>query len=279
MAERWNGARWRIEATPNPAGRFGAVLLGVDCSGSSACTAVGAAVDAKGDPVGPTLAERWNGTRWSIQPTPNPPSPGGGTLNWVACPSQTDCTAVGAGVDATGNALATLAERWNGTRWSIQPTPNPAGVQGVRLEGVACTSPSACTAVGGSFGNASLAERWNGTKWVIQASPNPQGPIGDLMLWTVACPRPLQCMAVGKYASFAPQLTLAEHWNGSNENAQPAAKVSKIPSALGLACLRMQRLSMKGFGAATSSAASFGVGRGPSTRPAWMAFLPRCRGT
>src|SRR5215469_2421320 len=274
VAERWNGTRWSNQPTPNPAGTPGAQLLGVACTGASACTAVGAAVDSAGDPVGPALAERWNGTRWSIQPAPNPSSPGGGTLNWVACPSRTACEAVGASVDTSGNPLATLAERWNGTRWSIQPTPNPAGVQGVRLEGVACTSPSACTAVGGSFANASLAERWNGTKWAIQASPNPAGPIGDQMLWSVACSRPLHCMAVGKYASFAPQLTLAERWNGSSENAQPAAKVSKIPSALGLACSRMQRLSMKGFGAATSSAASFGVGRGPSTRPAWMAFLP-----
>jgi hypothetical protein len=287
MAERWNGTRWSIQPTPNPAGRFGAVLLGVDCSGSSACTAVGAAVDKKGDPVGPTLAERWNGTRWSIQPTPNPSSPGGGTLNWVACPSPSACTAVGAAVDTSSNPLATLAERWNGTRWSIQPTPNPAGVQGPRLQGVACTSPSACTAVGGSFANASLAERWNGTKWVIQASPNPAGQIFDLILFTVACPRPLHCMAVGKYASFtphftatlAPQLTLAEQWNGSSENAQPAATVSQIPTALGLACLRVQRLIMTGLRAATSSAARFGSRRGPSTRPAWMAFLPQCRGT
>ena len=237
--------------------------------------------------MGPTLAERWNGTKWRIQPTPNPSSPGGGILNWVACPSPSACTAVGASVDATANPLATLAERWNGTRWRIQPTPNPAGVQGPPLQGVACTSPSACTAVGGSFANASLAEQWDGTKWVIQASPNPEGQIFDLMLWSVACPQPLHCMAVGKYASFAPQftatlapqLTLAEQWNGSNENAQPAANVSEIPTALGLACLRVQRLIMKGLGAATSSAVRFGARRGPSTMPAWIAFLPQCRGT
>jgi len=116
---------------------------------------------------------------------------------------------------------------------------------------------------------------------VIQASPNPAGQIFDLILFTVACPRPLHCMAVGKYASFAPQLTLAEQWNGSNGNPQPAAHVAEIPTALGLACLRVQRLGMKGFGAATSSAARFGVGRGPTTRPpwAWMAVLPQCRGT
>jgi hypothetical protein len=285
MAERWNGTRWSNQPTPHPAGTQGAELLGVACTGASACTAVGAG-DSAGNPVGPTLAEQWNGTTWRIQPTPNPAAPGGGILTGVACPSPSACTAVGASVDATGNALATLAERWNGTRWSIQHTPNPAGAQGFRLAGVACTSPSACTAVGGSFANASLAERWNGTKWVIQGSPNPEGLIGDLMLWSVACSRPLHCMAVGKYASFAPQLpvplapqlTLAEQWNGSSGNARPAAKVSEIPSALGLACLRVQRLIMKRSGAATSTAARFGVGRGPSTRPAWMAFLPQCRG-
>jgi hypothetical protein len=279
MAERWDGTRWSIQPTPNPAGTRGAELSGVDCTGPSACTAVGATADSAGDPVGPALAERWNGTTWSIQPTPNPPSPGSGTLTWVACPSPSACEAVGASVDTSGNPLATLAERWNGTRWSIQPTPNPAGVQGVRLEGVACTSPAACTAVGGSFANASLAERWNGTKWVIQAPPNPAGQIYDLMLWTVACPGPLQCMAVGKYASFAPQLTLAEQWNGSSENAQPVANVSEIPTALGLACSRVQHLIMKGIKAATSSAARFGTRRDPSTTPAWITFLPQCRGT
>jgi hypothetical protein len=101
------------------------------------------------------------------------------------------------------------------------------------------------------------------------------------MLWTVACPRPLHCTAVGHYAAFPfePKLTLAEQWNGSNGNAQPAANVAAIPTALGLACLPAQRLSMKGFRTATASAARFGAGRGPTTTPAWMAFLPQCRGT
>jgi hypothetical protein len=124
---------------------------------------------------------------------------------------------------------------------------------------------------------------------VIQASPNPVGQIGDLILSAVACPRPLHCMAVGKYTSFAPgftdmlapQLTLAEQWNGSNGNAQPAANTAAIPTTLALACSRVQRLIMKGFAAATSAAARFATGRGPTTTPPWalMAFLPQCRGT
>jgi hypothetical protein len=76
--------------------------------------------------------------------------------------------------------------------------------------------PMACTAVGGSFGTATLAERWNGSHWAIQETPNPPGSISDVILWSVSCSRPLQCVAVGKLASpSSPQLTLAEQWNGS----------------------------------------------------------------
>lgn len=40
----------------------------------------------------------------------------------------------------------TLAEAWDGTSWSIQPTVNPAGFS--ELSGVACRSAGVCTAVG-----------------------------------------------------------------------------------------------------------------------------------
>lgn len=56
------------------------------------------------------------------------------------------CTAVGFYNDGRGTAL-TLAERWDGTRWSIQATPNPATF--TQLNGVSYSAPSACTAVGG----------------------------------------------------------------------------------------------------------------------------------
>jgi hypothetical protein len=42
----------------------------------------------------------------------------------------------------------TLAEVWDGSRWAIQPTPNPVGAGASVLLGVSCTSPGACTAVG-----------------------------------------------------------------------------------------------------------------------------------
>ena len=46
------------------------------------------------------------------------------TLWAVSCTSATACTAVGYYATTSG-ASAALAERWNGTAWAVQPTPNP----------------------------------------------------------------------------------------------------------------------------------------------------------
>jgi hypothetical protein len=59
-----------------------------------------------------------------------------------------------------------LAERWDGTSWTIQPTPSPAGAFDTNPPVVACPSLSACTAVTG-YANivqkVTLAEQWSGT--------------------------------------------------------------------------------------------------------------------
>jgi hypothetical protein len=81
----------------------------------------------------------------------------------VSCASATACTAVGD--YNNGTTGVTLAERWNGSTWSIQPTPNPAGAPVSLLNGVSCASATACTAVGGynnGTAGVTLAERWNG---------------------------------------------------------------------------------------------------------------------
>src|SRR5262249_56238456 len=112
----------------------------------AARTTTGVSFDSSG--IGTTLAERWNGTAWRIQPTPNPPGAQGATLDGgVACTGPSTCTAVGARTDSAGNPVATLAERWNGVKWRIVPSPNPATAPGVppppRPPPPACTPPRA----------------------------------------------------------------------------------------------------------------------------------------
>jgi hypothetical protein len=82
----------------------------------------------------------------------------------VSCGSTTACTAIGNFANRAG-AFVTLAERWNGTRWAIQQTPNLAVAKSSGLDGASCASPRSCTAVGyvtsPARTNMTLAERYS----------------------------------------------------------------------------------------------------------------------
>jgi hypothetical protein len=173
LAERWNGRAWAIQKTPNPSGIQTSLLEGVSCTSAWACSAAGYYSSSSGFVM---LAERWNGRAWAIQKTANPSGAKNSFLEGVSCTSAWACTA--AGNYDLGRPSVMLAERWNGTAWAIQKTPNPSGTDSSDLYGVSCTSAWACTAVGDyetSTGIGTLAERWNGTAWAVQSTPNPGG--------------------------------------------------------------------------------------------------------
>src|SRR6266581_3329314 len=209
LAEVWNGTSWKIQPTPSTARADADVLFGVSCTSSSACTAVGEFARFGGRPV--SLAQRWDGTSWSIQPTPNPLGSGNiVSLSGVSCTSGTACTAVGGFVNSSGQG-GTLAEAWDGTSWSIQPTPAlpPRDLPG--LGGVSCTSASACIAVGSAADT--LAEVWNGTAWSVDPTPPSPPSLAGIggHLGGVWCTSAASCTAVGGYSnSGGNELTLAE---------------------------------------------------------------------
>lgn len=156
---------------------------------------------------------------WSVQPTPTLAGATSSDLSGASCPTATTCVAVGNYVNGSG-AKVTLAEAWNGTSWSIQTTPNPAGTTNSTLSSVSCTATTACTAVGG-YVNASgvsttLVEHWSGTVWSIQLS---QTPSAGGTLTGVSCIAST-CTAVGGTSQNAP---LAEQWNGAAWVIQPNA--------------------------------------------------------
>jgi hypothetical protein len=160
FAERWNGATWSLQSTAKPSGEE-PWLFSVSCSSPIDCAAVGFSVS--GGTTYKTLAERWNGESWSIVKSANPT----GTqpeLDGVSCSSYTDCTASG-GYRTTGGEEQSLAERWNGSEWTMQTTPTPSGGKDPTFNGVSCLSSQACTAVGGYFNSSSvsvgLAEKYN----------------------------------------------------------------------------------------------------------------------
>jgi hypothetical protein len=169
LAELWNGSSWNLQSTPNPGGQS-SVLYAVSCASATACTAVGSYESTSG---AETFAERWNGTSWKLQYPATPNQAQGSELLWVSCAATTDCTAVGDYRDSSGTQVP-LAERWNGTSWKLQSTPNPAGSLETALNGVSCTSATDCTAVGEYETSAgmTLAELWDGSAWQLQTTPS-----------------------------------------------------------------------------------------------------------
>lgn len=154
-AWRWNGERWSIQRIPRTSGPAEG---GVSCPSRRICTAVAASDNP------PPAAWRWNGTKWSTQPTPAVPYTSA-ALRSVSCTSGRACVAVGAGSfqedPPSPENLETLAERWNGTKWAIQRTPNPGQLS--ELSDVSCPSSRVCVAVGGYTVHrhyVTLAERW-----------------------------------------------------------------------------------------------------------------------
>ena len=197
LAERWNGTSWTIQAVPSPAGHPESGFFAVSCTAANACTAVGAQTGSTGTTT--ALAERWNGTSWSIQAVPAPAGSLDSELLAVSCSAATACTAAGSEIDSSQTSVP-LAAAWNGTSWSIQSVPGPAGSPGSGLSGLSCSSPAACTAAGSydttSGSTALLAEAWNGTSWHIQATPSPAGSTGSEFL-AVSCSAAAACTAVG----------------------------------------------------------------------------------
>src|SRR5690349_20698994 len=65
------------------------------------------------------------GPVWTVTPSPNA-TLSGGKIESVSCSAPGACTAVGTNLNTSGISV-TLAERWNGTSWQRQATPNPPG--------------------------------------------------------------------------------------------------------------------------------------------------------
>lgn len=225
LAEHWNGSGWAIQATPTPPGVAFVNLNAVWCASAASCVAVGYYAVGVTSGAGAALVERWNGSSWAIAPAPaNPPGSYVSILRALSCTSAASCTAVGASYATTSPTVRTLAERWDGNSWTIQPTPMPPGSASAGLGGVSCTSATSCTAVGGYSNkpdsSRALAEHWNGKTWTIHpapAGPGPDDPDGGL--YAVSCTSADQCTAVGRAGGAA----LAEQWDGSTWTVQPTA--------------------------------------------------------
>ncbi|HEX5376365.1 MAG TPA: DUF6531 domain-containing protein [Solirubrobacterales bacterium] len=250
----WNNTGRSFAA---PAGATEWKLRDVSCSSETACTAVGyrysSATGYK------TLVERYDGTSWSIQESPEP-SKGNGynALSSVSCPTAEYCLAVGKADSKP------FAEEWDGSKWELAPV----GVSETgTLEDVSCVSATSCTAVGylGSWEwsgstwwvqSQTLIESWDGSGWTEIEAPEPSAePLAsDARLSSVSCVSTTSCLAVGAFltdegAEGKEEKALAEIWDGSEWTTRPSAASPAVFSALaGVSCIDTSQCT--GVGAA-----------------------------
>jgi hypothetical protein len=188
-------------------------LNDVSCTSSAFCMAVGTYQQCTTSCSLLGLIETWNGTDWSIVPSPDP-SPSNTTLSSVSCTSPAFCVAVGSYNPPP--ATDTLIESWDGSEWSVVSSPN-VGTSN-NFTNVSCSDPTFCMAIGGDgMANPNLSEIWDGSTWSVVPSVDVDN--GDGSPNSVSCTSSTFCLAVGGIGlGGASQFfdTLAAVWNGSS---------------------------------------------------------------
>jgi len=186
---------------------------------------------------------------WKVEQTPNPAKAEINALSAVSCTSARACTAVGTYADTLSSPIHALAERWNGSKWRIQPTAKVKGAASTQLFAVSCAAANACTAVGGAFVKGRevfLAEAWNGTTWRVQAVPTPSGLVdGDL--YGVSCTSARACTAVGFYSTAAHVRAAAERWNGTAWHSQSIPWPASNTWFFGVSCSAARGCTAVGY--------------------------------
>jgi hypothetical protein len=174
----WNGSNWSTVSSPNPGSSFN-ILYGVDAVSATNVWAVGTQQDS----LEQTLVLRWNGTTWSVVPSPNV-GPFGNNMLKVHAVSANDIWAVGYHLTVFGftEPYQTSAFHFDGTSWSVVPTPNVNQLNNYLFDVVGLTPDDAWAVGFFDTGTAldTMIQHWNGTSWTIVPTPNPGAYANEL---------------------------------------------------------------------------------------------------
>lgn len=217
IMEHWNGTQWSAVATPATSTSVG--LNSLDAVSTSDVWAVGyKSIATRGVPV-QTFVEHWDGSQWSIVPSTDPSGTRSNSLIGISHASASDVWAVG--YSMVGFAHRTLVEHWDGSAWSVVPSPDPSKFD-VLLDVKAIASDDVW-AVGyrnDGYGYSTLIEHWDGSSWSAVPSDNP-GQVENVLLG-ISAVSPTDVSAVGYDGNGGSFTTLIEHWDGTSWTTVPS---------------------------------------------------------
>jgi hypothetical protein len=211
LIEHWNGKKWSQVPAAYPSGSQHSFLNSITALSATNVWAVGSYDNGIGSP-GYTLVEHWNGTQWSIVSSPSPASNNNVLGSLSRIPGTNHLVAAGFTFDGTNTQ--SLVESWDGTSWSVVPTPGVGA--GSQLAGVIALSAKSAWVVGDDYDGQgdinTLIEHWNGTAWSVVSSPNPSN---ESMLYALTnVPHSRTLWSVGSYYnSQSDELTFTERYS------------------------------------------------------------------
>ena len=188
LLEYWDGTQWTIFSSPTiPSNN--ATLQSVTAFSSTDAWAVGWF---NSPTLGEqTLIEHWDGTQWSVIPSPNTSS---SDLLYSVTPVPNTNELWAVGLDSSGRYERTLIEHWDGSTWSLS-----SGVDGTGnnvLFGTVARAVNDVWSVGYVKNGKSLIQHWDGVQWSVVAQPTSN--VFYSSLWAIAAvPNQSTMWAVG----------------------------------------------------------------------------------
>jgi hypothetical protein len=167
VTQHWDGTRFTYHSAPAATHGYNAFNAVAEVSANDVW-AVGYQTPVYYTWITRPLIEHWNGSAWSIVPSP---FTGQGELKAIVALAANDIWVAGT---RTVNPYGTLILHYDGTRWSVVEDGHPS--DGSQLNGVAATSSTSVW-----FGGAipaqdgtldTFVERWNGSSFVTESTPS-----------------------------------------------------------------------------------------------------------
>lgn len=218
LVEHWNGTAWSTAASAPLPPANDTRLHSAAALSSSNIWAVGSnTTETSTSTNSQSLIEHYNGTAWSVVPSPAG-EPADSELLSVTAVSANNIWAVGHTTAEVGGSGA-LIEHWNGSAWSV--VQGPALSNTGYLTGVAAVSSNDVWAVGRDGRHPDpVIENWNGTAWSRVSQPVSGY---DSALNSVAVVNGSDIWAVGEQNL---NQTVIEHFDGTSWSVVPSPSVT-----------------------------------------------------
>ncbi|MGC9950879.1 MAG: hypothetical protein ABSF64_31320 [Bryobacteraceae bacterium] len=201
LFEHWDGTTWTPTIVP---------LGGTPVAASSDATDDVWAVGSSGlsSAQASTFVAHFNGATWQSVPSVPFASPISAAFKGVVALAPNNVWAVGTIAEVLNGPTSTLIEHYDGSGWSVVPSPNAGQNQSNDLLGITAVSPTDIWAFGSYFANSDGSQKtlllhWDGTTWSTAPSPNPtKGDLLSDLLFAGVEASPGNVWIVGSEAEF-----------------------------------------------------------------------------